>query len=81
MSDSHRQQYIYMGFYSRRYIKGVTDYLAAGRVAGRYVLSVGSVATGLAVLTLIGFVEVNYRTGLAMTYWNSILLPLSVIMA
>jgi len=72
---------LYMGFYSRRYIKGVTDYLAAGRVAGRYVLSVGSVATGLAVLTLIGFVEVNYRTGLAMTYWNSILLPLSVIMA
>jgi len=48
---------LYMGFYSRRYIKGVTDYLAAGRVAGRYVLSVGSVATGLAVLTLIGLLK------------------------
>ena len=44
---------IYMGFYSRRYIKGVSDYLAAGRVAGRYVITVSDIAEGLAVLTLL----------------------------
>ena len=26
---------MFMGVYSRRYIRGVTDYLAAGRVCGR----------------------------------------------
>ena len=43
-----------IGFYSRRYIKGVSDYLAAGRVAGRYVLSVSGLAEALAGVTLKG---------------------------
>ena len=70
-----------MGFYSRRYIKGVTDYLAAGRVAGRYVISVGDVALALAVITMIGYVEAHYKTGFGMIFWNHILLPLSVAIA
>ena len=72
---------IFMGFYSRKYIKGVTDYLAAGRVAGRYVISVGDVAQGLAVITLIGYTEAHYKTGFAMTFWNNILMPLSIIIS
>ena len=56
---------VWLGFYSRRYIKGVSDYLAAGRVAGRYVLSVSSVAEGLAVITLIGYLEAHYKIGRA----------------
>ena len=72
---------IFMGFYSRKYIKGVTDYLAAGRVAGRYVISVGDVAQGLAVITLIGYTEAHYKTGFAMTFWNNILMPLSIVIS
>ena len=33
-----------MAFYSQRYARGVVDFLAAGRVAGRYVISVGDLA-------------------------------------
>ena len=69
---------VWMGFYSRRFIKGVSDYLAAGRVAGRYVLSVSGVAEGLAVITLIGYTEAHYKTGFAMAFWNNILAPLSI---
>ena len=72
---------IFMGFYSRKYIKGVTDYLAAGRVAGRYVISVGDVAQGLAVITLIGYTEAHYKTGFAMAFWNNILMPLSIVLS
>ena len=71
---------VYMGFYSRRYIKGVSDYLAAGRVAGRYVITVSDIAEGLAVLTLIGCIEVNYKVGFAIRFWNSILTPLMVFL-
>ena len=71
---------IFMGFYSRKYIRGVTDYLAAGRVAGRYVISVGDVAQGLAVITLIGYTEAHYKTGFAMAFWNNILAPLSIVL-
>ena len=70
-----------MGFYSRKYIKDVTDYLAAGRVARRYVISVGDVAQGLAVITLIGYTEAHYKTGFAMAFWNSILMPLSIVLS
>ncbi|MBR6373749.1 MAG: hypothetical protein IKS20_11260, partial [Victivallales bacterium] len=71
---------MFMGFYSRKYIKGVTDYLAAGRVAGRYVLTVGDVAQNLAVITLIGYTEAHYKAGFAMAFWSSILAPLSIVL-
>ena len=70
-----------MGFYSRRYIKDVTDYLAAGRVAGRYVISVSSVATGLAIISLIGYTEAHYKTGFAMGFWGNIITPLVMILS
>ena len=30
-----------VGFYAQRFVKGVSDFLSAGRVAGRYVVAVG----------------------------------------
>ena len=71
---------MYMGFYSRKYIKGVSDYLAAGRVAGRYVVSMGSLAEALAVISVIGFTEAHYKTGFAMNFWNNILTPVGIIL-
>ena len=71
---------MYMGFYSRKYIKGVSDYLAAGRVAGRYVVSMGSLAEALAVISLIDFTEASYKSGFAMNFWNIILTPLGIIL-
>ena len=57
-----------IGLYTRRYIKGVTDYLCAGRVAGRYVLSMGSVAQALSIFGLVAYVEVHYKTGFALVF-------------
>ena len=70
-----------VGLYTRRYIKGVTDYLCAGRVAGRYVLSMGSVAQALSIFGLVAYVEVHYKTGFALVFWNNILVPLGVVLA
>ena len=50
---------MYMGWYTRRYVRSVADFLAAGRVCGRYVLSVADVARVLGVITLLSFVEVH----------------------
>ena len=36
-----------MAVYSRKYIRGVADYLAAGRIAGRYVISVSGIESAL----------------------------------
>ncbi|HPY91181.1 MAG TPA: sodium:solute symporter, partial [Lentisphaeria bacterium] len=55
-----------LAFYTRKYIKGVADFLAAGRVAGRYVLCVGDMASGLSVITIVALVEIKYQTGYAL---------------
>ena len=68
------------GWYMRRYVRGVVDFLSAGRICGRYIISVASVASGLSVLGAVAYVEVHYKTGFALTFWNSLMLPLTVIM-
>ena len=41
-----------IAIYAKKYARGVADFLAAGRVAGRYVISVGDMQAGLSVITL-----------------------------
>ena len=50
---------VWMAIYSHRYARSVADYLVAGRVAGRYVLSAAGLMDGLAVISLIVEGEVN----------------------
>lgn len=70
-----------MAFYSQRYARGVVDFLAAGRVAGRYVISVGDLAAGLSVITLVAGSEQNYQTGYGISFWNHIIAPVGVVLA
>lgn len=72
---------MYMGYYSRKYIRGVSDYLAAGRVCGRYVLNMSGVANGLSIIGLAAYIEQYYKTGGATGFWGRILVPLSVVIA
>ena len=57
--------------YCRRYIRDVVDYLSAGRVARRYILCVGGMEETLGVVTLISYMEIHYKTGFSMTFWNT----------
>ena len=65
----------------RRYVRSVSDFLVAGRCAGRYVLLSGGMMGGLSVVTFVGNAEVHYNTGYGMNYWNQILLPMSILMS
>ncbi len=72
---------MWIGFYSRRYIHGVADYLAAGRLCGRYVITMGDLANALAIITLVAYVEVHYKTGFALGFWQQILVPIGILMS
>ena len=72
---------LFMGWRAGRYVRGVSDYLVAGRICGRYVLSVADVANGLAVITLVSYVELHYKTGFAMSFWSNIMLPMTMMFA
>ncbi|MGE4565654.1 MAG: sodium:panthothenate symporter, partial [Victivallaceae bacterium] len=70
-----------LAFYCRRYVRDIADYLASGRVAGRYVISVGDLTAGLSVITLVALCEQNYQCGMAMSFWAAINTPLALFIS
>ena len=68
-----------LAVYSGRYIRGVVDFLAAGRVAGRYVISVGDMASGLSVMLLVAMCEQKYQIGYGIDFWAKIIVPAGII--
>jgi Na+/proline symporter len=71
---------LWVSVYCKRYVRGVVDYLAAGRVAGRYVMSVGDMASALSVITLVALVEAKYQVGYALTFWEYLVIPIGIVM-
>ena len=65
----------------RRYVRSVSDFLVAGRCAGRYVLISGSMMGNLAVTILVASAEVHYNNGFAFEFWNALLTPLGIMLA
>ncbi len=63
---------LWIAFHCRKYIHGVVDYLAAGRLAGRYVLTVGDLTAGIGLITLVANVELYRRSGFSMGFWQAI---------
>lgn len=68
-----------LAVYSGRYIRGAVDFLAAGRVAGRYVISVGDMASGLSVMLLVAMCEQKYQIGYGIDFWAKIIVPVGII--
>jgi solute:Na+ symporter, SSS family len=72
---------LWVAVWCRKYVRGVADYLAAGRVCGRYVMSVGDVSASLGVVTLVALVEAKYHTGFALVFWEIFLTPVALILS
>ena len=55
---------------SRTYMRGVADFLAAGRTAGRYLISISQGMAALGAITIVGTLEMNYVAGFSMSWWG-----------
>ncbi len=64
---------------AQKYVKGVSDFLAAGRVAGRYVVAVAGAEAGMGLISLVAMFEMYYNSGFAVSFWSGIGLPLGII--
>ena len=71
----------YIGLKSRRYVKGVADFLTAGRAAGRYVVSVASGEAAMGLITLVALYEAMYASGFGYSFWQQIALPIGMVMS
>ena len=61
---------IYSVSFTKGLMRSVTDFLSAGRTAGRYLISVSQGAAGLGAITIISFLEVGYITGFSFQWWG-----------
>ena len=69
-----------LSLYCRRYIRDVADFLSAGRVAGRYVICVGSMEEALGIIALVQMMERNYLCGFAIAFWNIAIVALNMVL-
>ncbi|MHC4122495.1 MAG: sodium:solute symporter family protein [Planctomycetota bacterium] len=60
---------IAMAVYAKRYTKGVADFLAANRCAGRYLLSISQGMAGMGAISIVGTFEMYYKAGLPGEWW------------
>ncbi len=67
---------VFIAWRSRRLMHSTADFLAANRVAGRYVLNLAS--GFLAIVTIMSSWEMNYATGLSPQWWGRIAAPIGL---
>ena len=58
--------------YLKRYSRSVVDYMAGGRCAGRYLLTVGDGAAGVGAITMVAFYEQFYYSGFPGLWWTNL---------
>ena len=71
---------MWIGMKSQRYVRGVADFLTAGRVAGRYVLCVADGVAGMGLISLVAIFEQIYQSGFAYGFWGSIASPIFIVL-
>lgn len=64
---------------TRHYMKGVSDFLSASRVAGRYLLTIAQQMGGFGVVSFVGQFELYWAAGLAAGWWGGFTIPVGTI--
>jgi len=70
-----------VGWYCKRYVNSVADFLVAGRNAGRYLGLTASGMAGLGAITILAFFQMYYLAGFAGGWWGIMGLPISIFIA
>jgi len=58
---------------SRKLMRSVSDFLAAGRTGGRYLISLSQGTAALGAITIVGMFEMNYIAGFTLRWWEMVM--------
>lgn len=62
-----------LGAFTRGFMRSVADFLAAGRSAGRYLITISYGVANIGAITVLAFFEQNYEAGATLLWWEPIL--------
>lgn len=68
-------------WYTRRYTKSVSAFLAANRCGGRYLIAMALAMAGTGVITLVYWFEIYYEAGFSAFWWSSMTEPALIVIA
>ena len=71
---------VFIGFFAEHYVRNVSDFLAAGRRAGRYLLAVADGTAGMGLISVVAIFEQKYRAGYGLDFWNNLSLLVGLAM-
>ncbi|MEA4863445.1 MAG: sodium:solute symporter [Victivallaceae bacterium] len=72
---------VYFGVRAQSYVTGVSDFLSAGRCAGRYLIGVAAGEATLGLITVVNYCEIYYKSGWSFFFWQNLLYAAIWIMA
>lgn len=58
---------------SKKLMRSVSDFLAAGRTGGRYLISLSQGTAALGAITIVGMFEMNYIAGFCLRWWEMVM--------
>jgi len=71
----------FVAIYTKRYMKGVADFLSGGRLAGRYLLAVAKGEQGVGAVVFVALFEIIAKSGFVLTWWGWLSIPITLIVS
>lgn len=72
---------IFAAVYPRKYNRSVSDFLAANRCAGRYLISITQGIAGIGAISLIAGFEMFYKAGFSAAWWQLMTLSIATFVS
>jgi SSS family solute:Na+ symporter len=70
---------VWVGWYTRQYMKSVADFLSGGRMAGRYLLAVAKGEQGVGAVVFVAMFEMISKSGFITTWWGWMGVPVVML--
>lgn len=64
---------------TRRHVRGVSDFMTGGRLAGRYMVAVSDGMAAMGLITAVAAFEFMYQSGFAVGHWGQIATPITLL--
>jgi len=70
---------LFTAWYTKRYTRSVSDFLAANRCGGRYLISIAAGMAGTGLVNVLAVNEWFYQSGLASNWWPSLMSVVTIV--
>ena len=72
--------FIVLAYSTKKYTQSTSDFLAANRLAGRYLLTLSEGVAGLGAVSIVARFQMVYKAGFAPNWWEQLQAPVALIL-